>query len=116
MSLLINLIPVAVVLFLLFKRHHMLVAGLAGGVIAVIIGGINLDQISSLFVGGISNMLGITIPILYASAAVMVSKAGSIQALIKLSEKGLKGRIAILAGIIVLIQGFATYMAGMGAG
>lgn len=116
MSLLINIIPVIIVLILLFRRHHMLVAGLAGGVIAIIIGGIGLNQISDMFLDGINNMLTITIPILYASAAVMVSKAGSIQSLVELSRRFLKGKISILAGIIVLIQGLATYTAGMGAG
>lgn len=116
MSLLINLIPVVVILWLLFRRHHMLVAGVAGGVIAVIIGRLSFDQISELFVDGIANMLGITVPILYASAAMMVSRAGSIGALVELSRRGLKGNLSILAGIIVLIQGLATYTAGMGAG
>ena len=46
----------------------------------------------------------------------MVSKAGSIESLVELARRSLKGKISILAGIIVLIQGFATYMAGMGAG
>src|SRR5690625_737599 len=116
MSLLLNMIPVIVVLILLFRKHHMIVAGLAGAVIAIIMGRLGFDQISELFVGGISNMLGITIPILYASAAMMVSRAGSIQALVELSQKVLRGRLSIIAGIIVLIQGLATYTAGMGAG
>ena len=116
MSLLINIIPLIIVVVLLFMKKHMLVAGLAGGVAAVIIGGMNLGDVSSMFVGGISNMLGITVPILYAASAAMVSKAGSIEALVELSRRSLKGKIAVLGGFIVLIQGFATYMAGMGAG
>lgn len=116
MDLFINLIPVIVVLILLFRKHHMLVSGLVGGFIAIIIGGFSLDQVSSIFISGINNMLSITVPILYASTAVMVSKAGSIQSLVELSKRTLKGKISILAGIIVLIQGLATYTAGMGAG
>lgn len=116
MSLLINIIPLIIVVVLLFLKKHMLVAGLAGGVAAVIIGGMNLGEVSGMFVGGISNMLGITVPILYAASAAMVSKAGSIEALVELSRRSLKGKIAVLGGFIVLIQGFATYMAGMGAG
>ena len=116
MDMLINLIPLIIVVALLFMKKHMLVAGLAGGAAAVIIGGMNLGDVSGMFVGGISNMLGITVPILYAASAAMVSKAGSIEALVELSRKSLKGKIAVLAGFIVLIQGFATYMAGMGAG
>ncbi len=116
MELLISVIPLLVILIMLFMKKHMLFAGLVGGILAMIIGRISIGEASGIFIGGISNMLGITVPILYAAAAVMVSKAGSIQALVELAKRGLKGKISILAGIIVLIQAFATYMAGMGAG
>ncbi|MBM7541550.1 citrate transporter [Amphibacillus cookii] len=116
MDLFIHLIPVILILILLFIKKHMLVAGIIGGATAMVIGGISIAQASDIFLDGIANMLSITIPILYASAAVMVSRAGSIQALIELARRTLKGKISILAGIIVLIQGLATYMAGMGAG
>lgn len=116
MDLLISIIPLAVILLLLFRRQHMLFAGLIGGIIAIIIGKMSIPEASNMFVGGIDDMLSITIPIIYAAAATMVSEAGSIQSLVELSERALGGRVGILAGIIVLIQGFATYMAGMGAG
>lgn len=116
MDLLINLIPVIVVLILLFTRRHMLVAGFSGGVVAVIIGGLSLEVITSLFLDGVSNMMAITVPILYAATADMVAKGGSIQAIVELAKRSLKTKIAILAGIIVLIQGFATYAAGTAAG
>lgn len=116
MNLLINTIPLIVILALLFKRKHMLFAGLVGGILAVIIGGLEFQKASQMFVGGITNMLGITVPIIYAAAAAMVSKAGSIESLVELARRSLKGKISILAGIVVLIQAFATYMAGMGAG
>lgn len=116
MSLLINIIPLVVVLALLFKKQHMLFAGLIGGILAILIGGLEMSKASQMFVGGITNMLGITVPIIYAASAAMVSKAGSIESLVELARRSLKGKIGILAGIIVLIQGFATYMAGMGAG
>jgi hypothetical protein len=116
MSLLINIIPLVVILALLFKKQHMLFAGLVGGILAVLIGGLEMSKATQMFVGGITNMLGITVPIIYAASAAMVSKAGSIESLVELARRSLKGKISILAGIIVLIQGFATYMAGMGAG
>lgn len=116
MSLLINIIPLVVVLALLFKKQHMLFAGLVGGILAILIGGLDMSQASQMFVGGITNMLSITVPIIYAASAAMVSKAGSIESLVELARRSLKGKVSILAGIIVLIQGFATYMAGMGAG
>lgn len=116
MNLLINILPLILIVGLLFKRKHMLFAGLMGGILAVIIGGIDLQKASQMFVGGITNMLGITVPIIYAAAAAMVSKAGSIESLVELARRRLKGKLSILAGIVVLIQAFATYMAGMGAG
>jgi len=116
MSLIINLIPVIVVLILLFTKKHMLVAGLSGAVVAVLIGGLSIEMISNLFIDGVGNMMAITVPILYAATADMVSKGGSIQALVKLAKRLLKSKTAILAGIIVLIQGFATYAAGTAAG
>lgn len=116
MSLLINIIPLVVILALLFKKQHMLFAGLVGGILAVLIGGLEMSKATQMFVDGITNMLGITVPIIYAASAAMVSKAGSIESLVELARRSLKGKIGILAGIIVLIQGFATYMAGMGAG
>lgn len=116
MSLLINSLPLILILALLFKRKHMLFAGLMGGALAAVIGGIELQAASQIFVDGIKNMLGITVPIIYAAAAAMVSKAGSIESLVELARRSLRGKISILAGIVVLIQAFATYMAGMGAG
>jgi len=116
MELLINVIPLVVILVLLFMRKHMLFAGLVGGILAMIIGGIGIGEATGLFIGGVGNMLGITVPILYAAAASMVAKAGSIESLVELAKRGLKGKIAILGGIMVLIQAFATYTAGLGAG
>lgn len=116
MDLILKFIPLIVVVVLLSRKYHMLFAGLIGGLIAIIIGRISLDTASGLFLDSISRMLAITIPIIYAAAASMVSQAGSIESLVELSKRFLKGRTEILAGIIVLIQGLATYTSGMGAG
>lgn len=112
----LSILPLIVILGLLFLRKHMLLAGIVGGVLTMLIGGIGIDKFSGIFIDSMKNMLGITVPILYAAAAAMVSKAGSIQSLVELSNRLLRGRLSILAGIIVLIQGLATYMAGTGAG
>jgi hypothetical protein len=116
MNLAVNLLPLILILTLLILRKHMLVAGLAGGVLAMLIGSISIETASQVVVDSIASMLAITVPILYAAAAAMVSKAGSVEALVGLAEKHLKGRKSLLAGVIVLIQAFATYMAGMAAG
>ena len=116
MQLLLHLIPVAVILVILFMRKHMLFAGLCGAVTAMIIGGIAPVEAGNMVMEGIGTMFSYTAPILYAAAAVMVSKGGSIQAIVDIAQHALKKKIALFAGFLVLIQAFATYMAGMGAG
>lgn len=116
MSLLLKLIPLIAIVVLLIMRKHMLLAGLVGGILAVLIGGIPIPAATGIFIGGVASMLSITVPILYAAAAAMVSRAGSVAALVELAKKGLKTRISLLAGVLVLIQAFATYTAGLGAG
>ena len=116
MELIINLIPLLVILVLLFLKKHMLFSGLVGGLIAVVIGGFNLGDVNGAVMDGVRTMFSYTAPILFAAAAVMVSKAGSVKAVVQLAENAFKGNIAIFAGILVLIQAAATYMAGMGAG
>lgn len=115
MDFLINLIPLIVMLILLVFKMHMLIAGFSAGIVAVLIGGLSIKLMTDLFMDGISDMLVIVTPILYAATAGMVSKGGSMQALVRLAEKSLKNKIAILAGLIVLIQGFAAYAAGNSA-
>ena len=116
MQLLLHLIPVAVILVILFMRKHMLFAGLCGAVTAMIIGGIAPVEAGNMVMEGIGTMFSYTAPILYAAAAVMVSRGGSIQAIVDIAQHALKKKIALFAGFLVLIQAFATYMAGMGAG
>ncbi|MGE4194468.1 MAG: transporter [Pseudodesulfovibrio sp.] len=116
MDLLLLCLPLLLIIALLFMRQHMLVAGLAGGVLTMLIGGLSIGSATGIFLGGMKQMLSIIVPILYAAAAAMVARAGSVQAIVELAQRYLKGRIAILAGVFVLIQAGATYMAGMGAG
>jgi Na+/H+ antiporter NhaC len=116
MSLLLKLIPLIVIIVLLVMRKHMLFAGLVGGILAILIGGIPIPAATGIFLGGVGNMLSITVPILYAAAAAMVSRAGSVGAIVELAKKSLKSKISLLAGVLVLIQAFATYTAGLGAG
>jgi hypothetical protein len=116
MNLVINLLPLTLILVLLLLRRHMLEAGLAGGILAMLIGRISIETASGVVVDSIAGMLSIIVPILYAASAAMVSKAGSIEALVILSGRMLRNNRSLLAGMIVLIQAFATYMAGMAAG
>ena len=116
MELFILVLPLIIIIGLLILRKHMLVAALAGGIAAMIIGKITPGEATGIFLKGVGNMMGITIPILYAAAAGMVAKAGSFTAIVHLARHYLKGRLAPLAAFMVLVQGLATYMAGMGAG
>ena len=120
--LIVNLLPIIVVIALLLLKKHMLVAGLAGGVTAVIISffpgteTIEIAAANSTLAGGVGTLLGFTTPILYAATAAMLGKAGCFKSVVIALQRVLGGKIAILAAAIVIIQAFATYMAGMGAG
>lgn len=116
MSLIINLLPLILILVVLFFRKHMLFAGLLGGILAIIIGGLAIGDASHIVMEGISTMFSYTSPILYAAAAVMVAKGGSFKAIAGIAQNKLKNKISLFAGFLVLVQAAATYMAGMGAG
>lgn len=116
MSTLLLLLPLAVIVGMLIARQHMLVAGAVGGVTAMVIGGIGVDAASGFVLGGVSQLLGITVPILYAAAAALVAKGGATNAVVTLAQRGLGTRISLLAGFMVLVQALATYTAGLGAG
>ncbi|MTI94654.1 MAG: hypothetical protein FH749_04075 [Firmicutes bacterium] len=115
MNLFLLVLPLLVIVGLLFCKTHMLVAAFIGGVLAAIIGGLDMGTVNSSFTAGVAQMMGITVPILYAATAAMVAKGGSIKAIVDLAGHYLKGRLAILAAFLVIIQALATYMAGMGA-
>ena len=120
--LIVNLLPIFIVVTLLVLKKHMLVAGLAGAAAAVVISffstsdTIELAQANSTLAGGVGTLLGFTTPILYAATAAMLGKAGCFKSAVVALQRVLGGKIAILAAAIVIIQAFATYMAGMGAG
>lgn len=116
MSTILLLVPLAVIIALLIARTHMLVAAAAGGVTAMIIGGIGLAEASAFVLEGIENLLGIIVPILFAASAALVAKGGATNAIVTLARRGLGARISLLAGFLVLVQALATYTAGLGAG
>ncbi|MEG0834268.1 MAG: hypothetical protein RR413_02380 [Christensenellaceae bacterium] len=116
MQLLLHLLPIAVIIAILIFRKHMLFAGFIGAIVAMIIGGISPADAGNTVIDSIKTMFSYVAPILYAAAAMMVSKGGSIQAIVDLAKRGFGKKIAFFAGFLVLIQALATYMAGMGAG
>lgn len=112
----LSLVPLIVIIVMLVLRQHMLFAGVLGGIAAMILGGIGFSDAGNAVTEGLGTMFGSTAPIMYAAAAAMVAKGGCFKSLVDLCEKLLRGKFAFLAAALVLIQSFATYMAGMSAG
>ena len=116
MDLALSILPLVVIIAVLAFKKHMLLAGLLGGIVVIVIAGVPFGEVESSVVGGLGTMFGSVAPILYAATAAMAAKGGCFNALVALCEKLLKGKYAILAAVLVLVEAFATYMAGMSAG
>jgi hypothetical protein len=112
----LTVIPLIVILVLLFKRVDMIVAGFAGGVLAMIIGGISLVQANDFLLKSIPSMLNITVPIINSALAMAVFKSGGYTSALTLVRRGIKGRVELFAAFIVILQAAATYMSGIGGG
>ncbi|MEW6522963.1 MAG: hypothetical protein AB1445_05220 [Bacillota bacterium] len=117
MSTVLKVLPLLVVLVLLMPpfKFHILVAGFAGGVIAALIGGLTIAKVTSVYLSGLSQMMGITSVMVFAATAIFLSQAGATKALLGLIERLFKGKLAYVAAGMVLVQALATYAAGCGA-
>lgn len=113
---LLTVVPIIVILVLLFMKINMLVAGLIGGVLAMIIGGITLARANTLFLEAIPSMLSITVPIVNSAIAGAVFKSGGYTAALTLVRRVINGKVEYLAAFIVLLMSAATYMSGIGGG
>ncbi|MGB6179531.1 citrate transporter [Carnobacterium sp.] len=112
----ITLIPLIVVLTLLFLKVDMIIAGLAGGALAMIIGGIGLAEVNTQFLAAIPTMLTITVPIVNSAIAMAVFKSGGYTAALTLAKRGTKGKVEYVSAFIVVLVAAATYMSGIGGG
>lgn len=114
----ITLIPLAVILILVLPplKLHMMIAGLAGGIVAMIIGGLTIPQVTGFYLNGISTILGITSVVVFAATAQLLYEMGAIKAIVDLSMRIFHKRLYIAAGLLVLVQATAVYGAGLGAG
>lgn len=112
----LTVIPLVVILALLFKKVDMLVAGLVGGVMAMLIGGITLAQANDFFLKAIPSMLTITVPIINSAVAMAVFKSGGYTSALTLVRRAIKGKVEYFAAFIVILQAAATYMSGIGGG
>ncbi|ALC89225.1 hypothetical protein AM500_05060 [Bacillus sp. FJAT-18017] len=110
------LLPLLVMLILMLKNKHMLVAGIFGGITAMIIGQVGLADASKIINDTIPGMTSIITPVIYSATALVIAKTGGFDALLRLSRKVIGDRQYLIAMIIVLIQSLATYAAGLGAG
>lgn len=113
----LTVLPLLVILVLLLPpfRLHILAAGLAGGVLAAIVGGLGVGKITELYLKGLSQMLSITSVAIFAATAMVLARLGATQACLKLIQRVFRGRLAPVAAAMVLVQAAAVYVAGCGA-
>ena len=113
---LISVVPLLLILGLLFTQVNMLPAALAGGVMAMIIGGIGLADANKGLLEAVPKMLSITVPIINSAIAMAVFKAGGYAAALTLVRRNIGGRVEYVGAFIVILQAAATYMSGIGGG
>lgn len=112
----VTIIPLVLVLTLLFLKVDMIIAGLAGGILAMLIGGIGLAEANTQFLETIPTMLSITVPIINSAIAMAVFKSGGYTAALTLAKRGTKGKVEYVSAFIVILLAAATYMSGIGGG
>lgn len=113
---LLSVLPLITILVLLFKRVHMLIAGLVGGVMAMLIGGIGIGEANGFFLSALPAMLTITVPIVNSAIAMAVFKSGGYNTSLTLVRRAINGKVEYFAAFIVILQAAATYMSGIGGG
>lgn len=111
---LVSIVPLILILTLLFLQVDMLVAALAGGVMAMILGSISITTANGIMLKEIPGMLSVTVPIINSAIATAVFKAGGYTAALTLVRRAIGGRIEFLGAFVVILQAAATYMSGIG--
>jgi hypothetical protein len=112
----ISVVPLLLILGLLFAQVNMLPAALAGGVMAMIIGGLGIADANKGLLEAVPKMLSITVPIINSAIAMAVFKAGGYAAALTLVRRSIGGRVEYVGAFIVILQAAATYMSGIGGG
>jgi len=117
LSQLISIFPLVLILLLLLPpfRFHFLLAGLLGGIAAVIIGGLSAATVSKLFLDGMGQIMTIYSVMLFAATAMVLARCGCTKAVMDLIRGWFGDRLEYVAGAMVLVQAAAVYMAGIGA-
>lgn len=116
MDVFLDILPLIVILVLLFRKVNMIVAGLAGAVLAMIIGGISLATANKTLLETLPQVLGIIVPIINSAVAFAVFHAGGYTSALTLTKRAVSGRVEWIAVFIVALQATATYMSGIGGG
>ncbi|MFO1446036.1 citrate transporter [Bacillus sp. Bva_UNVM-123] len=110
------IVPIILILVLLFLKVDMLVAGLAGGALAMLIGGIGIAQANEEFLKTIPQMLSNTVPVVNSAIAMAVFASGGYTAALNLVRRKIGNKNEYMAVFIVILQAAATYMSGVGGG
>jgi len=114
---LLAIFPLALILILLLPpfRFHFLVAGLAGGAVAALIGGLSAATVNKLFLDGVGQIMTIYSVMLFAATAMVLARCGCTKAVMELIRGWFGDKLEYVAGAMVLVQAAAVYMAGTGA-
>ncbi|MEN3929925.1 hypothetical protein WJT86_02475 [Microvirga sp. W0021] len=109
-----SIVPLLLILTLLFLQVDMLVAALAGGTMAMILGGIGITTANQTMLKEIPGMLSVTVPIINSAIATAVFKAGGYTAALTLVRRAIGDRTEFLGAFVVILLAAATYMSGIG--
>lgn len=113
MSHLLSVLPFLVVFTLLLSGRHMVFAGLAGMCAAFLFGNATWEISDRLFLDALHRRVGVEVPLIYGSLAVMLFEAGSFRAVGDLARYYGKGRRRLPIGLgIVALHALATYLFG----
>ena len=88
----LTVIPLIIIIFMLYKKFDMLVAGFVGGALAMVIGKISLGEANGILLKSIPAMLTITVPIINSALAMAVFKSGGYTSALSLVKRGIKGK------------------------
>lgn len=113
---LLALVPLILILVLLFLKVDMIFAGLAGGILAMLLVGIGIPEVNQELLSAIPTMLTITVPIINSAVAMAVFKSGGYSASLELAKRGTKGKVEYVSAFLVILLAAATYMSGIGGG
>lgn len=112
----ISVLPLIIILALLFRRVNMIAAGLVGGVLAMLIGGLSLATANAVFLDTMPKILTIIVPIVNSAVAFAVFHSGGYTSALTLMNRAVNGKVELMAVFIVFLQAAATYMSGIGGG